>query len=110
MAEKVSACTRCANTGWVCEDHADRAWKDCDCGGAGMPCLSCNKNTGPEDPPDASRLGFVPAASERVGGVTPDGEAERYMHCPKRGQVYDARDPDAGLAHDGPLPHRIEIQ
>jgi hypothetical protein len=81
-----------------------------DRGGAGLPCPSCNKSTGPEDAPDVSRLGFVPAAGELVGGIAPDNEAERHLRCPKCGQVYDARDPDAVLAHDGPLPHRIEIQ
>jgi hypothetical protein len=56
-----------------------------------------------------SRLGFVPAVGELVGDVVPDNEAERYMRCPKCGQVFDASDPDAVLAHDGPLPHRIEV-
>lgn len=42
-------CDRCANTGWVCEEHNDKPWAGlmpddfvrC-CGGAGMPCPSCN--------------------------------------------------------------------
>jgi hypothetical protein len=51
-------CTQCQSTGWVCENHPDKAWdvKDggCNCG-AGMPCPVCNN---PEDwerprlPPD----------------------------------------------------------
>jgi len=38
-------CTRCQDTYWVCETHDDRPWsgdKACGCGGAGMPCPSCN--------------------------------------------------------------------
>jgi hypothetical protein len=31
------------------------------------------------------------------------------MRCPKCSQVYGARDPDAVLAHNGPLPHRTEV-
>jgi hypothetical protein len=105
----MAPCSQCADTGWICEDHPDRAWKHCNCGGAGMPCPSCNKSPGPNDRPDVPRLGFAPAVGELVGGVAPDNEAERYMRCPKCGQVYDVRDPDTVLAHDGPLPHRIEV-
>jgi hypothetical protein len=48
-AEKIepTPCPACGDTGWVCEDHADRPWNDhpnaCRCGGAGMPCLVCNQ-------------------------------------------------------------------
>jgi hypothetical protein len=38
-------CIRCADTGWVCENHLCRPWEGlhgCDYGGAGMPCLVCN--------------------------------------------------------------------
>ena len=52
-------CTVCDNTGWVCENHADRPFEmfsrredACDCGGAGMPCLACNAGEPPELPPD----------------------------------------------------------
>lgn len=36
-----STCTICKGEGWVCEDHADKAWGEGDgcCGGAGMPCV-----------------------------------------------------------------------
>jgi hypothetical protein len=52
-------CPRCASTGWVCENHSDRAWdgaKACGCGGAGMPCPSCN--VGSEDNPPRLPEGF----------------------------------------------------
>ncbi len=38
-------CPVCEDTGWVCENHNDKPWKDgdgCGCGGAGEPC-SCNR-------------------------------------------------------------------
>jgi len=46
-------CPRCDSTGWVCEDHSDRPWdgaKACGCGGAGMPCPSCNVSNA-DNPP-----------------------------------------------------------
>jgi hypothetical protein len=46
-------CTRCRDTYWVCETHDDRPWsgdKACGCGGAGMPCPSCNVSN-PDNPP-----------------------------------------------------------
>ena len=42
---KIVNCTRCDNTGWVCETHKYRPWDGsnaCGCGGAGMPCPDCN--------------------------------------------------------------------
>jgi len=43
------ACNVCSGARWVCEDHADRPCggasnreEACHCGGAGMPCPSCN--------------------------------------------------------------------
>lgn len=40
-------CDKCADYGWVCEDHPDKPWEsgtpsDCKCGGAGAPC-ECTK-------------------------------------------------------------------
>lgn len=35
-------CTRCAGTGWVCEDHPDKPMEHDSCGGAGAPCPMCN--------------------------------------------------------------------
>jgi hypothetical protein len=108
MTEK-PLCPQCAGSGWICEDHPDRAWTACNCGGAGMRCPCCNKSAGPDDPPDVSRLCFaLISGGEHVGNV-PDNEAEYYLRCPLCGQVYDAGDPDAELAHDDPLPLRIEV-
>jgi hypothetical protein len=44
MSNKVDKCKICKGEGWVCEDHADKAWGEGDgcCGGAGMLCI-CNK-------------------------------------------------------------------
>jgi hypothetical protein len=52
-------CSRCASTGWVCEDHPDRPWdgpKARGYGGAGMPCPSCNVSN--EDNPPRLPAGF----------------------------------------------------
>jgi hypothetical protein len=38
-------CTRCDDTGWVCESHISRPWEGpnaCGCGAAGAPCGRCN--------------------------------------------------------------------
>src|SRR6266511_1775962 len=46
-------CARCRDTYWVCERHDDRPWDGehaCGCGGAGMPCPSCNVSN-PDNPP-----------------------------------------------------------
>jgi hypothetical protein len=43
----------CQDTYWVCETHDDHPWsgeKACGCGGAGMPCPSCNVSN-PDNPP-----------------------------------------------------------
>jgi hypothetical protein len=69
-------CTRCEDTGWVCEAHEDRPWdsgaakKPCQCGAPGMPCLLCNQS----DPPrrreaPVNRLCFVCCTSQH-GGFT----------------------------------------
>ena len=50
-------CSHCDSTGWVCETHSDRPWdgaKACGCGGAGMPCPSCNLSS-PDDALDFRR-------------------------------------------------------
>ncbi len=52
-------CPICEGIRWVCENHHDKPWAgfmpegfvEC-CGGAGMPCLSCNPCGGRDDPPD----------------------------------------------------------
>jgi hypothetical protein len=57
-------CEVCDNTGWVCENHADRpsdcgdSKRGCTCGGAGMPCLVCNQPEPGERP--RMPMGFVP--------------------------------------------------
>jgi hypothetical protein len=48
------------------------------------------------------------AGGERIRDV-PASEAKYYLRCPFCGQVYNAGDPEAELAHDDPLPHRIEV-
>lgn len=56
-----------------------------------------------------SRLGLdLRSGGERVGDVS-DSDVEYCLRCPLCGQVYVAGDPDAVLAHDDPLPHRIEV-
>lgn len=42
----MTACNRCKDEAWVCENHADKPWSDsidggCTCG-AGAPCPDCN--------------------------------------------------------------------
>jgi hypothetical protein len=54
-------CIFCADTGWVCENHARRPWEGpyaCDCGGAGMPCPTCNlPEEGPPRAPGGLQTG-----------------------------------------------------
>jgi hypothetical protein len=60
MTEGVVICARCCNTGWVCEAHDNRPWDgphESGCGGAGMPCPSCNVSN-PDNPPRLP-AGFV---------------------------------------------------
>ena len=57
-------CSRCDSTGWVGEDHSERPWDSanaCGCGGAGMPCPSCNVSN--EDTRRGFRVGFQPDES-----------------------------------------------
>lgn len=54
-------CARCDDVGWVCENHSDRPWlgeRACNCGGAGMPCPTCNCPAEGETPrmPDGFRV------------------------------------------------------
>jgi hypothetical protein len=49
----------CGGTGWVCEDHENKPWAGssisadaCACGGAGIPCLVCNRS----DPDNQPRM------------------------------------------------------
>jgi hypothetical protein len=58
-------CTICDDTGWVCEAHPDRPtgmfskrFDACNCGGAGMPCPTCNPSDA-DQPPDMSRTGMT---------------------------------------------------
>lgn len=37
-------CFACGGEGWVCEDHNNLRWEDCDCGGAGQACGYCDAN------------------------------------------------------------------
>ncbi len=61
-------CIRCADRGWVCENHPDKPWKisqdrmeSCDCG-AGMPCPDCNPMSGqPHIAADAAKDDECPA-------------------------------------------------
>jgi hypothetical protein len=46
-----SECAVCGGAMWVCEDHVDKPWGGastradaCHCGGAGVPCLACNRS------------------------------------------------------------------
>jgi hypothetical protein len=41
--EQAMICTKCNNTGWVCECHPNKEAHKC-CGGAGMPC-ECTKKS-----------------------------------------------------------------
>jgi hypothetical protein len=45
-------CERCANTGWLCQEHPEapqghRLNRGGECGGAGVPCPICNTATPP---------------------------------------------------------------
>jgi hypothetical protein len=46
-------CARCNNSRWVCESHPDRPFIGalaCTCGGAGIPCPTCNPFNGFAEP------------------------------------------------------------
>ena len=55
---ETSECDVCGGGAlWVCEDHPNKPWDGasdredaCHCGGAGMPCLVCNRTIGQEPP------------------------------------------------------------
>lgn len=51
-------CVRCADTGWVCEEHTDLPWESsddipnrCPCAAPGVPCPDCNTDNPPRDVP-----------------------------------------------------------
>ena len=55
-----------------------------------------------------SRLGLDRIADGQPIRDVPDTEVKYYLRCPFCGQVYNAGNADAVLAHDDPLPHRFE--
>jgi hypothetical protein len=60
-------CTRCRDTYWVCETHDGRPWDGesaCGCGGAGMPCPSCNLFNPPR-PPAGFKIDVALTQAER---------------------------------------------
>lgn len=65
------ACENCAGCGWVCEAHPEHPWAElagvhpC-CGGAGMPCETCNA--------DLSTTGFEGGAIIASVLPIPDGQ------------------------------------
>jgi bifunctional non-homologous end joining protein LigD len=73
-------CAICRDTGWVCEDDADRPWagsQACDCGGAGMPCPACNPcdEGSPPRPPEGYPRIVEAALKNRSSSFVIDGEA-----------------------------------
>jgi hypothetical protein len=64
-------CSRCDDTGWVCENHPDRPWVDsrraCSCGGAGVPCPDCNPDSGRIDRPPRLPPGLRVAIDRKHG-------------------------------------------
>src|SRR5260370_17040732 len=70
-------CLLCEDSSWVCENHSNRPWQGehaCQCGGAGMPCPSCNV---PDDG-EAPRMpeGFKTRWTKTAGGI--DGMAAPF--------------------------------
>ena len=66
-----SECAVCGGALWLCEDHADKPWGGasnhadaCHCGGAGVPCLACNR-IDREHPPKMPDGYKTPAAGPR---------------------------------------------
>lgn len=50
-------CHVCGGEKWVCENHPENPWNDGNpecCGGAGMPCQTCNKKEIPQMPPGST--------------------------------------------------------
>jgi hypothetical protein len=85
-------CSNCASTGWVCERHTDRAWEQCDCGGAGEPCAVCN--SGPvvraPDCDYSNREDLNALRSERMAGE-PEDESVHFYVCKACGQAVGKR-------------------
>jgi len=65
LSEILPGCPFCLGTGYICEDHPDRAWGDlepegCRCGAPGMPCWEGRRLLGVLDGPETpSDLPFV---------------------------------------------------
>jgi hypothetical protein len=64
-------CLNCCDLRWVCEDHMNKPWpgagklaaedhgRKCSCGGAGLPCQSCNTEAPAANPPGPDWAGFA---------------------------------------------------
>lgn len=66
-------CTKCADSGWVCENHPDLPFSAvciadnaCNCGGAGMPC-EC-------DPMSKDTARVVPFKRKKLSGFIQDAD------------------------------------
>jgi len=53
------ACGRCHDEAWVCESHPDEPWEHEGCGGAGMPCPSCNTDEPPRFGPNVLAVEYL---------------------------------------------------
>jgi len=92
-------CARCDDTGWVCEVHRERPWREahseraCPCPAQGMPCELCN----PDDPPD------IQARTRRDNWPFRDLVRLRQLSWPTLSAAASSLspfEPDAG-AHEG---------
>jgi hypothetical protein len=98
-------CIFCADTGWVCENHPRRPWEGpygCDCGGAGMPCPSCNlpEESGAE-PRLPRRAAFSLGSDAQIGNA--------LFQVRNKGFVCDAaREMAVSAASEPKTTHRID--
>jgi hypothetical protein len=91
-------CAVCDDTGWVCEAHPDRPsdifskrFDACQCGGAGMPCETCNPSD-KDHRPDMSRTGFLTDIDERDRGTDGRPLAGQALATDNHARWHQARD------------------
>jgi hypothetical protein len=91
----VTTCSRCEDSGWVCEDHPERPWDGphaCGCGGAGAPCPDCNASSDDPRPP----AGFKPELDKKgLAALTGKGWDRRFegpIPLPGGGNLVTLRD------------------
>jgi hypothetical protein len=85
-------CKLCRDQRWVCEAHPDKPMEHDCCGGAGMPCPTCNAGDGQPELQGSDRRGAWPAP------LTWTASSRLSVRRRRRGTVFDVYQRDAGVA------------